>query len=193
MRKRLILIGGLPGSGKTHIGKILASDINAVYLDKDTISRNFTEAMLVEIGSSTDDRESELYLDKVRNHEYNTMMKIGMENLELGNSVICSAPFISEFKSGEWVDDYVFDTEMADAEFSAIWIHVDETTANDRIVSRAANRDNWKLANWEKYTEKTPHIKPRFDFEYILIDNSLNPATPLDQQICDVVGRLNSE
>ena len=84
MSKQFILIGGLPGSGKTHIGKILANDINAVYLDKDTISRDFTEAMLVEIGCSSDDRESELYLAKVRDHEYSTMMKIGMENLELG-------------------------------------------------------------------------------------------------------------
>ena len=191
MSKQFILIGGLPGSGKTHIGKILANDINAVYLDKDTISRDFTEAMLVEIGCSSDDRESELYLAKVRDHEYSTMMKIGMENLELGNSVICSAPFISEFKSNEWVDERVFDAEMADAEFSAIWIHVDETTANDRIVSRGASRDNWKLTNWAVYTEKTPHITPIFDFEYILIDNSLDPATPLDQQICDVIGRLN--
>ena len=94
MAKRLILIGGMPGSGKTHIGKELARRIG-LFVDKDTMSRFFTEEMLQLLGSHVDDRESETYLAHVRSVEYETMIKHALENIEIGHSVICSAPFIS--------------------------------------------------------------------------------------------------
>lgn len=190
MNNKLILIGGLPGSGKTYIGKIIAKELNASYIDKDTVSRDFTETFLISLNCSPHDRESEVYLAKIRKLEYSTMMKLAMENIELGQDVICSAPFVSEFKSIDWIEERKFDIEMADAELFLIWIHVDESCANDRIISRGARRDDWKLSNWSKYIESVPHIKPEFDFVHYLIDNSLKPSVPLDKQIINIMKEL---
>ena len=191
MSSKLVLVGGLPGSGKTHIGKILAEKARAVYLDKDSISRYFAEAMLRNLGSNPNDRESDVYLSEVRGHEYGTMMKVAMENIKLRNSVICSAPFISEFGSSAWMRDLQFDVAKADAELVVLWIHVDDMTANDRLVSRGAGRDDWKLANWSAYIEKAPHSVPEFDFSFHLVDNSSSPEKPLDERIAELMGAIS--
>ena len=187
LQKKLILIGGFPGSGKTHIGRILAKNVQAVFLDKDTISRFFTEALLGYLGCEPSDRESDLYIEKVRNHEYSTMMKLAMENLEVGNSVICSAPFILEFQSDKWVKDCSFDSSRMNAKLVAIWVHVDEITANERLIHRGAIRDNWKLGNWSAYTEQRPHVIPDFAFDCYLIDNSSDQKEPLNKQVEDFI------
>ena len=43
--KQLILVGGFPGSGKTYVGQLLASEIGS-FIDKDTISGFFAERLL---------------------------------------------------------------------------------------------------------------------------------------------------
>ena len=190
MSNRLILVCGLPGSGKTTIGKIMATDLDALYIDKDTVSNSFTEAILGAIGCSKDDRESALYLSNVREHEYNTMMALAMENLEIGNSVICSAPFISELNSKEWLTQCLLKVEKLNAIVNVIWIHVDENTAYDRIVARNASRDKWKLENWDDYAKKTHHSPPPLNLEHNLIDNSLNPDMPMEERVSEIIKEL---
>jgi len=191
MAKRLILIGGMPGSGKTHIGKELARRIG-LFVDKDTMSRFFTEEMLQLLGSHVDDRESETYLAHVRSVEYETMIKHALENIEIGHSVICSAPFISEFNDENWLKNTSFDAELLDAEIVTIWIHVDFPTARQRIIARGASRDTWKLANWETYISKLPDTAP-LNAGAIVIDNSGSPETPLHEQIEAVGAQLLGE
>lgn len=191
MAKKLILIGGMPGSGKTHIGKELARR-TGLFVDKDTMSRFFTEEMLQLLGSHVDDRESETYLAHVRTLEYETMMKHALENIEIGHSVICSAPFISEFNDTDWLDEISLEAELFDAEIVTIWIHVDFPTARQRIISRGASRDSWKLANWEAYISKLPETAPS-KASAIVIDNSRSPETPLHEQIETVVTQLSGE
>jgi predicted kinase len=191
MAKKLILIGGMPGSGKTHIGKELARRIG-LFVDKDTMSRFFTEQMLQLLGSNVDDRESEIYLANIRELEYETMMKHALENIEIDHSVICSAPFIGEFSDSQWLDNVNLEAELLDAEVVALWIHVDFPTARQRIIARGASRDSWKLANWEVYISKLPQTAPS-KANAIVIDNSRSPETPLFEQIEAVIARVAGE
>lgn len=187
MTSKLILIGGVPGSGKTYIGKELAKHIG-LFVDKDTISRFFVEPMLELLGSHADDRESDTYLSRVRSIEYETMMKHALENLELGHSVICSAPFIREFSDEQWLDDIQFEAELLDAAVVKVWIHVDPATARERIIARGASRDLWKLANWETYVSGIPQAAPSADV--LVIDNSRAPTTPLFEQIESITDQI---
>lgn len=185
MTTKLVLIGGMPGSGKTYIGKELAKK-TGLFVDKDTISRFFTEKMLLELGSNIDDRESDIYLSNVRDLEYETMMKHAFENLELGHNVLCSAPFIKEFGDEKWLDDMSFEADLLDSEILKIWVHVDLPTARERIISRGASRDNWKLSNWDQYVSGLPVAAP--DVEgVIVIDNTQSPKIPLFEKIGSLV------
>jgi shikimate kinase len=48
MSKVLVLIGGLPGSGKTYLGSEISRNIGP-FLDKDAVSRFFTRLDAVSI------------------------------------------------------------------------------------------------------------------------------------------------
>lgn len=191
MSKKLILIGGMPGSGKTHIGKELARHVG-LFIDKDTMSRFFTEKLLQLLGSNIDDRETEIYMSNVRGIEYDTMIKHALENLELGHSVICSAPFIGEFGDQKWLEDVSLEAELLDADVFKIWIHVDPATARERIIARGASRDSWKLANWDTYINTVPKSAPT-NIDVFVIDNSCKPDTPLFEQIGALVVKITGE
>lgn len=62
----ILVIGGYAGSGKTELGRIIARQTGWPVFDKDNATRPVVEMALQELGSSPDDRESELYLTKVR-------------------------------------------------------------------------------------------------------------------------------
>lgn len=189
MTKKLVLIGGMPGSGKTYIGKELAKQ-TGLYVDKDTISRFFTEKILVDLGSNVDDRESDIYRSNIRYLEYETMMTHAFENLELGHNVICSAPFFKEFSDNQWLDNIRYKSEMLNSEIVKIWIHVDLPTARERLIARGTRRDNWKLSNWEQYVSGLPDLEPEAD-GVIVIDNTQSPEIPLFKKIDSLVKRIS--
>lgn len=189
MTHKLILIGGVPGSGKTYIGKELSKS-TALFIDKDTISRFFTEALLDALGSNKDDRESEIYSSKVRGLEYDTMMKHAFENLALGHNVICSAPFIAQYQDDAWISDIEFEVEMLDSELVKIWIQADENTARERIIARGADRDNGKLSNWDGYVASVDHEPPTNISNLIVIDNTPSSSATLSDQIKLVTNTL---
>ena len=190
MAHKLVLVGGLAGSGKTYIGKEISKKVG-IFIDKDTVSRFFAESLLEKLGSHKNDRESEVYLKHVRDLEYETMMKHAFENLELGHNVICSAPFIKEFKSNnDWLDNQELEAEIFDAELITIWIHADELTTRDRLVARAADRDNHKLANWDEYTSQVKHQPPEEIENIFVIDNTSQQKETLPEQINKVIKKI---
>ena len=189
MTHKLILIGGVAGSGKTYIGKELSKS-TAIFIDKDTISRFFTESLLIALGSNKDDRESEIYSSKVRDLEYGTMMKHAFENIALGHNVICSAPFIAQYQDNDWISDLEFEVEILDAELVKIWIQADENTARERIIARGADRDNGKLSDWDSYVGSIDHNPPTNLSNLIVIDNTPSSSVTLSDQILSLTNRL---
>lgn len=180
--QRLILVGGLPGSGKTHVGKEIARG-RYCFIDKDTVSRFSTESMLDMLGCHPDDRESIVYLDKIRPIEYETMMKIAHENLDIGQSVVCSAPFIREFRDEQWLSEANFNASVAGCRLILVWIHSDETSLRKRLIERNASRDRWKLAHWDDYIKSVDLTPPSVDGVKV-IENSENlVGNPIDQQL----------
>jgi predicted kinase len=192
MTSKLVLICGVPGSGKTYIGKQICQNLrNSVFADKDTLSRYFTEAMLELLGSNKNDRESEIYLNRVRSLEYDTLMKHAFENLQIGRTVVCSAPFGKELSDPAWISSMELETDLIDAELILIWIHADEHTARDRIIARGAERDIGKLAAWTEYVSKVSHSVPAGIAGLVVIDNSAQASLPLAVQMKAVIESIS--
>jgi predicted kinase len=149
--KKLVLLGGYPGTGKSTIGKRLAQAMHAVWIDKDAATSLMTEHLLMSMQCNKDDRESDTYVQYVKPLEYATLLGISYDNLSVGHSIICTAPFSSQFCDHQWIDRTIDRAAEYDADLSLIWLTADAAVTRSRIINRGAGRDRWKLAYWENY------------------------------------------
>ncbi len=188
MNRIWVLVGGLPGSGKKHLGSEISRHIG-LFLDKDTVSRSFSEALLGLLQQSVDDRESDVYLEHVRPKEYETLMDISLENLRLGHSVVCAAPFLQEFFDSRWRSETELRAEIVDAKVHYVWIDSDEDSLHERLKKRGESRDRWKLANWTAWWNSVPKTPPEFDGLKVL-DNRIRAARSTSKQLAELIGML---
>jgi predicted kinase len=161
------MVGGYAGSGKSELSRIIARETGWAMLDKDTITRPVVERVLEALGRSPHDRESPVYLSEVRPREYEALAAAIRENLECGNSVVATAPYIREFADAAWL----------------------ERTANDyaefNLRRRGAARDTAKLADWQQYsTGLDLDFRPGID--HVVIDNCTSSA-PLQVQALKIL------
>ncbi|GIJ22375.1 GntR family transcriptional regulator [Micromonospora lutea] len=185
---RVILIGGYAGSGKTELGRIIARQTGWAILDKDTTTRAVVEAALEHLGHSPHDRESETYLTAIRPAEYEALMAALDENLQCGSSVVVTAPFIKELSDEAWCDRLSATIAAHNGTLRVVWVHCDPITMLTYIRRRGAARDDYKLANWNKYVENLDAaFKPKIP--YARVDNSAG-ARPLQEQAKDLLNEM---
>ena len=188
---KMVLVGGLPGSGKTYFGARIAGRVG-VFVDKDVVSHGFTEALLKKFGQPPSDRESPEYLEKVRPLEYQAIRAVAIKNLEVGHSVVCSAPYIKEFHDNAWVYHSRIDAERHGAECFFVWMNADEEMLHTRIRNRNAHRDTWKLQHWETWYASAPKEPPLNISDLIVMDNTSGAHSDMQQQIVDFLLRIQS-
>jgi len=186
--KKLIIVAGVAGSGKSYIGKEVAKKLdNCIYLDKDTQTRFLVDKFLGCLGHNETDRESQEYLQNIRPLEYECLLKQGLENLELSKDCILSAPFIKEINEESYFQDLNDELEFEDAMLKLIWIYTDEESARKRIIDRNAKRDENKINNWNDYVKNVNHNKPDLDFNMFMIDNRLESEEDILSQIDNAI------
>jgi predicted kinase len=179
--RNLIVVSGYAGSGKTEFSLRLAESLKAVLIDKDPASRLFTEALLKQEGLDPHDRESNFYLTTVRPLEYQQMENIALENIQIGNSVVLSAPFVKEIQDLEWFNDFFTKTRSAGASLEIVYVYCSPDVMHHRLNNRGASRDSWKLANWQTYSKNLfESIKPVVPHHFI--DNSQDSPTCVPEE-----------
>ncbi|MEU4888251.1 MULTISPECIES: AAA family ATPase [Streptomyces] len=185
----LALVGGFAGSGKSEAGKLLAASTGWAMLDKDTLTRPLAEQLLVSLDGDPDDRHSRLYGEQVRPLEYACLMKAAWENLECGVSVILVAPFIKEVGEARWMSRLERRCRRLGGRVETVWVDSDVETMRERLISRNASRDTWKLTNWSEYVAGIDlSLRPVADHH--LIDNCRAAARPLAEQVESAADRL---
>ncbi|RZQ64212.1 GntR family transcriptional regulator [Amycolatopsis suaedae] len=188
---KALIIGGYAGSGKSELGRILARLTGWALLDKDTLTRPVVEVALELLGHPGSDRESELYLSRVRGREYEALESAMKENIQCGNSVIVTAPFIREFADGAWVNRIQADCQSVGTEAVFVWVYCDPATMHTYVRHRGAARDSVKLANWDEYIAGIDlDLRPPVD--HAVIDNSAT-SKPLQEQAQQLVASLAAE
>jgi len=157
-----VIITGCAGSGKTSLGEKIARTLRWTYVDKDTVTRGFTDYILVEKGKSCGDRESDLYCRDIRPIEYRITFKVCEENLRLGNPVILTIPFIAQIRDYcKWIDMITeFGMDLTEVDIKFVWINHNEGGEFARITRRGAARDGYKLRHWEEYAKGIDGISP---------------------------------
>ncbi|MFI9449211.1 AAA family ATPase [Amycolatopsis sp. NPDC052450] len=177
---QVVMIGGYAGSGKTELGRILARETSWSMLDKDTLTRFVVEAALEMQGLSRNDRESDLYLNKIRPAEYSSLLEAVTENVQCGNSVIVTAPFIREFTDETWIRQRELMCRNLGAELTIVWVFCDAETMHTYVQHRNAPRDATKLEDWNKYMEGVD-VDFRPPVPHVVIDNSVAGEVMIEQ------------
>ncbi|WP_206793211.1 GntR family transcriptional regulator [Amycolatopsis sp. MtRt-6] len=170
---QVVMIGGYPGSGKTELGRILARETGWPMLDKDTLTRFVVEAALEMQGLSRNDRESEIYLTKIRPAEYDSLLESMTENLQCGNNAIVTAPFVREFADENWIRQRELLCRNLGAQLTIVWVYCDADTMHTYMRHRNAPRDATKLSDWEAYMEGV-NVEFRPPVPHVVIDNSVS-------------------
>ena len=149
--KKLILIGGIAGSGKSTIAKYISKGYPFVYVDKDNVTRPLLEALLCSYNHSPHDRESQIYIEKVRPFEY-LQFEETLFHLASNNYIIGAAPFLKEFQDKEWLLNFQkkVNTELK-SELVVLWVDTIASTTKQRLITRNERRDDFKLSHFNDY------------------------------------------
>lgn len=179
-RPQVVLVGGWPGSGKSEFARVLARSTGWALLDKDTIARPIIEPALEDLGSTFDDRESDIYLTRIRPREYEALNAVIHDNIECGNSCIGTAPYLREFNNRAWIENVVARLGADQADVTFVWVRCAIETMHLYLRRRGAARDSWKLANWDEYASGVD-LSFRPEAPHVVIDNDPG-SEPLQAQ-----------
>jgi predicted kinase len=167
-RRKLSIVCGNAGVGKTTFARGLARDSGALLLDIDTVSERLVVAGLKSRGLDADDRDSPEYKKTYRDAIHETLFAIADDNLDHSACVLV-APFTQERRNPEFPKAVERRLGCAPVVFY-LWCR--DEIRKKRIIDRDNPRDASKLAQWEEYAA-AGQDSGEPPFEHTLIDTSV--------------------
>lgn len=181
MEPTVIFLIGPAASGKSTIGKLIASTFHFCYLDKDTVVNKFTGRLLESNGYSPHERDGcAYYSDVVMDLEYQTLLDIANDNLQLGNSVVLDAPFLGYFSKKDYIDQVKATYNWQHVKPLVLEVTIDYSVLKERMLARGLERDAWKFANWDTYVQSIREKKCLW--EHVDIRQFDNSAMTIDTE-----------
>ena len=185
--KQLIIVCGFAGAGKTTIGKALAKKLGYAFVDKDTISEDFTDYILSKNGEAKGGRESFLYSAEINRLEYVTGLKVCKDIIENGVNVVAALPLALQIESYEkWKLFAILAGLPSDYDIKFVWIKHDIEKEKLNLFARKSKKDKYKLANWDEYAASIDGLQIDKDYGCIEIENNA-PADVVAEKIIDIL------
>ena len=129
-----VVLAGSPCAGKTTLAALIAAELTATLIDKDTIEWPLCNAALAAGGLADYAHESELYKTVLKHAAYETMERIAEQNTKLGGSVVLVAPFSSHVKDKTWQP--ALQARLGVDRVSVLWV----TASHDVLLARKSAR-----------------------------------------------------
>jgi predicted kinase len=188
---RLVFVCGHAGTGKTTLAKRLVAPLARAtgetfcVLDKDTLYGRYSAAVMGLLTGDPNDRDSPLFLEHLREPEYQGLIDTARENLELGISAIAVGPLSREVRERRLFDRAWLRVDV-DVTVSVVWVLTSEAVAHARIAARGNPNDAYKLAHWDEYCRRRFVPSGEQCDGLLLYDNS----APTDEDFAALVRRL---
>lgn len=188
MSSFIILLGGMPATGKTSLGKKLCGQLKVPFFDKDLMCDDLTNLLTAKV-TFPNDRSSTFYNDVIRDIEYKIMLNQSYEHLKVGISSVCISPFTKEFQSKESLDLIIKNIHDIDPNtkiyFIALTLSPEDT--KQRMVSRGRKEDLDKLNDWESYIKSKVAMKFQENVTAINSSDSTECYKDILNAICKVL------
>ena len=174
---RLVFFCGHSGTGKTTLAKRLIHPLmqrtkeSFCFLDKDTLYGQYSSAVMGALTGNPNDRDSAVYLQHLRNPEYQGLLDTARENLALQVNTLVVGPLSQEIK-GHYLKDHQWLGVDPRTAIHIVWVSIDEALAYERIKKRGIPADDYKLEHWEEYRQRRFDPDPATYPELILFDNT---------------------
>lgn len=159
----LIILGGLPGVGKTSIARLAAHKLGAIHLRIDTIEQAIIDCGVV----PSDDMGPVGYV--VAN-------RIATDNLRLGHLVIGDSVNPIELSRAAWRES----AKLAGKPFMQIeLVCSDRDQHRHRVETRKCDIENLEMPDWQKVCDREYHPWPDADLEIDTALQSLDASSEI--------------
>jgi predicted kinase len=190
----LVFFCGHAGTGKTTLAKRLIGSLMQAtgeafcLLDKDTLYGRYSAAAMHALTGDPNDRDSPLYLQYLRDPEYQGLLETARENLQLGVSVVVVGPLSREIRDRRLLDRKWLGVGD-DVVIRIVWVFTSEETARSRIVARRNPNDDYKLAHWDEYRQRRFVPSGAASTGLLMFDNTSPSETDFDALLRDILGK----
>ena len=181
MKKKLIMVAAPPACGKTYASMLIANALgHCTYLDKDDLCPLVTKAS--ELGGHELNMDSTFYKQNIRSAEYETVINIALAALRFDDAVILNAPLSREVRDLDYMRNIKAQVNSLGAELVVIWVVTPLDVCYERMKKRNADRDRFKLADWDAYVKNIDYSAPTLletesAVDALIVFNSENEET----------------
>lgn len=164
------VVAGPAGSGKSTLGRAIATAIGAAILDQDVLT-NPLMARIAELVGAGNDLDHPQLRGAVRRARYECLINAAADNRRIGRSVVMIAPFTAEISDPAlWRS---LEAVLAPAPVVLVYVRVPADIARQRRVRRNLARDRPATADRTKPDQPDlPPVRPTPTVPHLLADGT---------------------
>ena len=178
----LILMSGLPATGKSHAARALAHPFEAVVLRSDVVRKELAGSTPAPVGGPS---ETGRYAPEVTRRTYAALLERARDHLGRGRTVIVDATFSTAAKRRLFLD------AAGALEVPCVLVEMtcSETVVRERLRARAGDADEPSDADWSVYRYAKERFEPPREIpERLRI--RLDSSRTGEQTVAAVIDRL---
>lgn len=180
---RALFVCGVPASGKSTFGRLLARELGWTLVDLDTLTNPLYEHFggetraLQSFGSAS-------ARNATNGARYRCLFDAAAENLAIGNRVVLVAPFTSERSSPEEWRRTLESLGLSEEQSRLVWLDTPADEVIVRMQRRSAGRDREKLAVIDDVL--TPSTLREPAVAHIRLDGLVDSATQVQRVLAQL-------
>lgn len=183
--KKLIIVAGFSCQEKTQISKELAKKLGCIYVNKDSICKEFTDYVMKKTTSNAKEKQNYIYRSEVNRIEYISTLRVCKDIIDSGVNVVAEMPLASQIENYEKfkllavISGLSFDTET-----KFVWVKHDM----ENSLTSPDSKD-FSPTSWNEYVSLQDGLQ--IDNDYHCIEVASNKSA--EEVAQEIIEKLNAQ